>query len=76
MRRTLSILMLPLALSACETTNSDAWVGGAATPFGQAENSCTDLLDTISDNDARREFFVGCMKALGWAPKSGASINL
>ncbi len=76
MRRTLPILLLPFALNACETTNSDDWVGGAATPFGQAEKSCTDLLETISDDDDRREFFVGCMKALGWAPKSSASIDL
>lgn len=76
MRRTLPILLIPFALSACETTNSDEWTGGAATPFGQAEKSCTDLLDTISDNDDRREFFVGCMRALGWTPKPGASIEV
>ena len=76
MRRTLFALPFFLVLAACETTNSDDWTGGAHTPFGQAERSCTDLLDTISQDEDRREFFIGCMGALGWSPRPGASIDL
>lgn len=74
MRRAL-ILFAAIALSACQTTDSDDWTGGAHTPFGQAEKSCTELLQTISREQNRREFFVGCMGALGWTPKPGASID-
>ena len=45
-------------------------------PVKQAERSCQDLMGTIAKEDARREFFVGCMRAFGWTPKPGASIDL
>ncbi|MGN3973084.1 hypothetical protein [Tsuneonella sp. SYSU-LHT278] len=75
MRRAL-ILFAAIALPACQTTDSDDWTGGAHTPFGQAEKSCTELLQTTSKEQNRREFFVGCMGALGWTPKPAASIDL
>jgi hypothetical protein len=65
-----------LALAACETTNSSDWNGGAGTPFKQAERSCQEELKTISKAENRRDFFIGCMGALGWTPEAGASINL
>ena len=70
------VLALALALSACETTNSDNWTGGATTPFNQAERSCESLVEDIEKEDNRRDFFIGCMQSLGWAPKPGASIAL
>jgi hypothetical protein len=76
MRRTLLAIPLLLGLAACKTSGSDDWTGGAQTPFGQAERSCTELLDTISREEDRREFFIGCMGALGWTPRPGASIDL
>ena len=69
-------LILIVALAACETTNSSDWNGGGGTPFKQAERSCQDLMGTIAKEDARREFFVVCMRAFGWTPKPGASIDL
>lgn len=63
-------------LSACETTNSDNWTGGTATPFNHAERSCGSLTDDISKDENRRDFFIGCMQALGWTPKPGASIEI
>ena len=65
-----------LVLAACETTNSSDWTGGEGTPFKQAERSCNELLPTVEKEEARREFFIGCMGALGWTPKPGASIDL
>ena len=75
MRVRLSLLCL-LLLAACETTNSNDWTGGNGTPFKQAERSCNELLSTVAKEEDRREFFIGCMAALGWAPKAGASISL
>ena len=76
MRRTALLLAAALVLSACETTNSDDWNGGERTPFKQAEKSCESLLPDIGKDADRREFFIGCMGALGWLPKPGASIAL
>ncbi|GGD93686.1 hypothetical protein GCM10011515_11840 [Tsuneonella deserti] len=69
-------LILLCMLAACETTNSSDWSGGPGTPFKQAERSCQDLLGSVSKEEDRRDFFVGCMRALGWTPKPGASIDL
>ena len=74
--RSASVIAILLVLAACETTNSSDWTGGPGTPFKQAERSCNDLLPTVSEEGDRRAFFVGCMKALGWTPKPGASIEL
>ena len=63
------------ALPACETTNSEDWVGGASTPFEQAERSCEEQMDSIHEQENRREFFIGCMSALGWMPKGRPSID-
>ncbi|MCT2558789.1 hypothetical protein N0B51_07325 [Tsuneonella sp. YG55] len=76
MRRTLFALPVLLAMTACSTTDPDDWSGGTRTPFGQAEKSCTELLETIAKVQNRRDFFVACMGALGWTPKPGASIDL
>ncbi len=76
MRRTALLLAAAFVLSACETTNSDDWSGGEGTPFKQAEKSCESLLPDIGKDEDRREFFIGCMGALGWSPKPGASIAL
>jgi len=69
-------IVLLLALPACETTNSSDWNGGKGTPFNQAERSCQEELKNISKPGGRRDFFIGCMNALGWTPKPGASINI
>jgi hypothetical protein len=74
-RRVAPIAVL-LALAACETTNSSDWTGGAGTPFKQAERSCNELVPSVAKQESRRDFFVGCMKALGWTPRPGASIDL
>jgi len=76
MRRTVIVLATALALAACETTNSEDWTGDPGTPFKQAEKSCENLLPDIGMDEDRREFFIGCMGALGWSPKPGASIAL
>ncbi len=76
MRRVILVLSSALGLAACESTNSSDWTGGTRTPFGQAERSCNDLLPTVTKEEDRREFFIGCMGALGWAPKPGASIEI
>lgn len=76
MRRSTNVVLIALALAGCETTNSDDWVGGATTPFGQAERSCESLIEDIETAERRRDFFVGCMASLGWTPKAGASIAL
>jgi hypothetical protein len=65
-----------LLLAACETTNSSDWNGGSGTPFKQAERSCNELLPTVSKAESKRDFFIGCMSALGWTPKPGASVDL
>lgn len=75
MGRAFPIIAL-LALAACESTNSSDWTGGATTPFKQAERSCGDLLKSVKLEADRRDFFIGCMGALGWAPRPGASIEL
>ena len=75
MRAAFSALLL-LVLAACETTNSDDWTGGDGTPFNQAERSCGELNKSIAKEEDRRAFFIGCMGALGWAPKPGAQIDL
>jgi hypothetical protein len=75
MSRSTNVLLLALALAACETTNSDDWVGTEGTPFSQAERSCGVMLEDVGE-ERRREFFIGCMAALGWAPKPGASIDI
>ena len=62
-------------LTACETTNSDDWTGGATTSFEQAERSCEEQMEFISQEENRREFFIGCMRALGWVPKGSPSID-
>lgn len=64
-----------IALSGCETTNADGWTGGATTPFDQAERSCEEQMEFISQEENRREFFIGCMRALGWEPKGNPSID-
>jgi hypothetical protein len=65
-----------LTLAACETTNSSAWSGGQGTPFKHAERTCNELLPTIGKDESRRDFFIGCMQALGWTLKPGGSVNL
>ena len=65
-----------LVLAGCETTNSSDWSGGQGTPFKQAERSCNELLPTIAKEENRRDFFIGCMHALGWTLKPGGSVNL
>ena len=74
--RTAALLAVLFALAGCETTNSSDWTGGRGTPFNQAELTCQDQLTTIAKEDSRRDFFIGCMNALGWAPKPGASIAI
>jgi hypothetical protein len=69
-------IALLFILAACETTNSSDWTGGKGTPFQQAERSCNDLLPSVEKEESRRDFFIGCMHALGWTPKPGASIDL
>lgn len=76
MPRSTTVVLLALALAACETTNSDNWTGGASTPFNQAERSCEGMVEDIEREDNRRDFFIGCMQALGWTPKPAASIAL
>lgn len=63
-------------LAGCETTNSVDWSGGQSTPFKQAERSCTELLPTVAKEESRRDFFIGCMQALGWTLKPGGSVDL
>ena len=63
-------------LAACETTNSSEWNGGQGTPFKQAERSCNELLPTIAKEESQRDFFIGCMQALGWTLKPGGSVDL
>jgi hypothetical protein len=75
MARVASITLL-LALAGCKTTNSSDWSGGGGTPFKQAERTCQEELKNISKADNRRDFFIGCMSALGWTPRAGASIDL
>ena len=65
-----------LLLAACETTNSSDWNGGSGTPFKQAERTCQEELKNISKEENRRDFFIGCMSALGWALRPGASVDL
>ena len=62
----------------CQSTTSDDWDGGASTPFTQAERSCEEQTQSIRSEEpgAKREFFVGCMSALGWTPKPGRAIEL
>jgi hypothetical protein len=76
MNRRVAPIVILLALAACETTNSSDWTGGGRTPFKQAERSCNELLPTVSKEESRTDFFVGCMKALGWTPKRGATVDL
>jgi hypothetical protein len=63
-------------LGACETTNSDDWSGSGGTPYRTAEKTCLTETQAISKEGNRREFFIGCMGALGWRPGPGASIDL
>jgi hypothetical protein len=63
-------------LAACETTNSSDWTGGQGTPFKQAERSCDDLLPSIAKEESKRDFFIGCMQALGWTLKPGGTVDL
>ncbi|QDM40046.1 MULTISPECIES: hypothetical protein [Bacteria] len=76
MRRFALALVCALSLAACESTNSSDWAGGERTPFKQAERSCNQLLTGVSKEEDRREFFIGCMGALGWTPRPGASIEV
>lgn len=78
MSRSMNVALaaLALALSGCETTNSDDWTGGEGTPFATAERTCFTLVEDVEQGEKHREFFVGCMASLGWAPKPGASIDL
>lgn len=76
MRRALCLAPVLFSLAACETTNSDDWTGGEGTPFNQAERTCLSMVADVEEETARRDFFIGCMSALGWAPKPGASIEL
>jgi hypothetical protein len=75
LRRVAPIAVL-LALAGCETTNSSDWSSGQGTPFKQAERSCNELLPTVAKEESRRDFFIGCMQALGWTLKPGGSVNL
>jgi|GEM_PF-5318158 len=61
----------PFALAACQTTTSDEWTGDGSTDFTQAERSCEKQTENIEEKAERAEFFVGCMRALGWEPKPG-----
>ena len=74
----LGALAAVVALAACETTTSDDWTGGGSTPFKQAERSCEEQTQNIRSEEAgaKADFFVGCMKALGWEPKPGTAIEL
>ena len=76
MRRKLPLIVVLAVLASCKTDDSDDWTGGATTPYRQAELSCSELLESISEESDRRAFFIGCMGALGWAPKPGATIEL
>lgn len=60
-----------LALAACETTNSDEWIGEGETDFNQAERGCRAQTESIAEEENRPEFFVECMEALGWRPRPG-----
>ncbi|MFA9199685.1 MAG: hypothetical protein ACEQR8_00655 [Cypionkella sp.] len=76
MLRSTNAALIALLLAGCETTNSDNWTGGATTPFNQAERSCLSLAQDVAEEADRREMFVGCMAALGWSPRPGASIDI
>lgn len=75
MRRALPIVAL-IILSACGTSRSKDWTGGASTPFIQAAKSCDALTASIKEEANRRDFYVGCMASLGWTPKPGATIEI
>lgn len=76
MARSTNVALVALLLTACETTNSENWTGGASTSFNQAERSCGVLADDVEAAENRREFFIGCMGSLGWSPKPDASIDI
>ena len=65
-----------LLLGACETTNSEDWTGGDATPFHTAERTCEDQAANIREQENRSQFFIGCMQALGWEPKPGTEPDI
>ncbi|MGI8944584.1 MAG: hypothetical protein ACR2FJ_10230 [Qipengyuania sp.] len=71
-----ALAALPLlapALAACQSVDDSDWVRGEyGSGFNQAERGCEELTErTIEQESKREEFFVGCMKALGWTPKPG-----
>ncbi|MXO73835.1 hypothetical protein GRI40_01175 [Altererythrobacter aerius] len=74
MGRALFASLAVLALGACETTNSHDWIGGPGTSFDQAERTCLAMVESVAKEADRRDFFIGCMQALGWTPRPGASI--
>jgi len=67
-----------LALTGCQTANGADWLrnGSGKTGYRQAERTCLTQSGAIEKDANRRDFFIGCMGALGWAPKPGASIEL
>ncbi|WP_162935608.1 hypothetical protein [Tsuneonella amylolytica] len=74
----LAVLLAPaILLAACQTSNGDQWNGPRlGTPYRQAEKTCFDQVEFVTGVDAKRDFFIGCMNALGWTPKAGAKIDL
>lgn len=67
-----------LALAGCKTDDADDWahIGPGTTEFRQADRTCEDQLQFVADESERTEFYVKCMAALGWAPRTGATIEI
>lgn len=61
-----------LALSGCETTNSEDWSEHRpSVPFDRAEQTCEELTREIDAEENRPGYFVKCMDTLGWTPNAG-----
>lgn len=74
--RILAIAAALLVLAGCQTSNGDGWNGPRlGTSYRQAEKTCLGEANLMTRDANRREFFVGCMGALGWTPKPGAEIE-
>ena len=64
-----------LALAGCQTAGEPGWdhSGSSGTSFDQAEETCETQMEFVADENARPEFFAGCMAAFGWtARRAGA----
>jgi hypothetical protein len=67
------VSVLLLALTACQTTQSEDWMQGEpSVSFADAEESCEEQARNIEEEENRPEFFVLCMAALGWTPTAAS----